>query len=71
MAVAFLPTYPSKPRTRSLNVQDAVTRQLAEMRDMLDAAKDVRAVTISVKMKNGSPVVRAVVVQVETEMTAE
>lgn len=71
MAVAFLPTYPSKPRTRSLNVQDAVTRQLVEMREMLDAAKDVRAVTISVKMKNGSPVVRAVVVQVETEMTAE
>jgi len=41
------------------------------MRELLDVAHDVRAITISVKMKNGTPVVRAVVVQIDTETTIE
>jgi hypothetical protein len=71
MSVAFVPAYPSRPRTRTINVQEAVTLQLTQMRDMLDAARDVRAITISVKMKNGTPIVRAVVVQVDTETVIE
>jgi len=67
MSIAFLPAYPSSPRTRSTNVRDAVTQQLAQMQEMLDTARDVRAVTISVKMKNGTTTVRAVVVQIDTE----
>jgi len=71
MSIAFVPAYPSRPRTRSINVQEAVTQQLTQMREMLDAARDVRAITISVKMKNGTPTVRAVVVQIDTETTIE
>jgi len=71
MSAAFVPAYPSRPRTRTTNVQEAVTLQLTQMREMLDAARDVRAVTISVKMKNGTPTVRAVVVQIDTEMAIE
>jgi hypothetical protein len=44
-----------------------VTQQLTQMQEMLDTARDVRAVTISVKMKNGTTTVRAVVVQIDTE----
>jgi hypothetical protein len=71
MSAAFVPAYPSKPRTRTTNVQDAVIQQLRQMRDMLDVARDVRAVTISVKMKHGTPAVRAVVVTIDTEMSIE
>jgi hypothetical protein len=71
MSIAFVPAYPSHPRTRSINVRDAVTQQLAQMQEMLDVARDVRAVTISVKMKNGTIAVRAVVVQIDTEMALE
>lgn len=71
MSTTFVPAYPSRARTRTSSVQDAVIQQLMQMREMLDAARDVRAVTISVKMKNGTSTVRAVVVQIDTEMALE
>jgi hypothetical protein len=68
MAVV-VPGWRAKPTTRTSLIQETILVELGRMRAAIDAAPDVRSVTITVKMKVGGITPRAVVSQIETEAT--
>ena len=57
------------PKRRSGNILDAVRSELESRRNAIDGDEDIRSVTVSIKMIQGTNRVRAVVVNVESEKT--
>ena len=57
------------PKRRTDHVKDAVLRALEARRMAIDGDGAVRAVTVSVKLKQGTITARAVVVTIEAEET--
>jgi hypothetical protein len=56
-----------EPKRQSGRIAEAVRLELESRRNMLDLDTDLRSVTISVKMIQGTGRVRAVVVSTESE----
>lgn len=58
-----------RQRRRTARILDAIRAEIESRRNAIDMDENVRSVTISVKMRQGSNEVRAVVVNVESEKT--
>jgi hypothetical protein len=64
-----VPGWRAKPNTRTTMIQEMILTELGRIRQSLDAATDLRSVTITVKMKVGGVTPRTVVTQLESEAT--
>lgn len=58
-----------RQQRRTAQIVEAVRSALESRRNTIDGDDDIRAVTISIKMKNGTDQPRAVVVNIESEKT--